>query len=1105
MFTLKKLTTASLIICWTLGFSQNPQTNLQKYWKYRERLKNYVVVGNCQGCSLPAKDRSGDGIFEWTDETITLGHYIGMLALEYGVLESHGQNLQQITEELYYAVEAFNRLDDMAEYYYGGTKSLNGFFIRDDVPTNFFDNLYNGELVENYLNKSLVSPPDGWKAVKVSSGYVDGIANASGPVEESQDQVIQLYLGFALVTKYVNPAAQFSIPFKDGELKIVQEVRNISQRIIQHMEINNWFIKNPAHNNDCVAGVTSVNDRSCTNTANGAYAGLLSYGFAKANCYIQGGGNSSCAVGLALSTSNKALWDTYYKFTAAGNGQDFKVLTLAAIGDVWGSSTAQIITDRCGAVYAEHLPLIYQALHGGNSIYPNTAYECMLNAAPCFGNNGHDGNYEWSGGERIEYGPNVDGNVFSSEWSGIDYLFYFNIYNLLNPGYLTGGYNVIRPKDLCPIDLLKSNYIEDDAKNIIASNSITSGNLIPNPGAYTIQDDPTDLPFHTSVNFIAGNQINFLPGFTVVAGVNFNASIDPSLKPMQCSNGGINTVCTLCNASGNEEQSNTSNYGNYKIYPATASEIYAATPHYLFKINNIGGTGENMFDINGNNGSYTLGTYSIGYQHFNNEISDVDYVNGYTIVSFANGSMLKINGTGGSGQNMFAVTENSSSSANAFTGISGYSYYFGDQKFSSGVTNVVSVNGQLLIGLNSGKMLKVNGTGGSGHNMFAVSENNSSSANAFTSISGYPYYAGDQKFQSAVSIIAPVGAYTIIGLSSGKALKINGAGGSGHNMFAISESSNSSSDAFTGISGYPYYVGDQKFSSAIKNITPVPGYTFVCFSNGKILKLNSGIGGTGHRMFAVIETSNDFSNYQSYPYYSGDDKFSTTVTDIVYINNSTLIGFSNGKILKVQGAGGAGHTLLNAIEVNRGFSVRDPNFYNYIQGSMNFKVAVTQIKSVGGKTFVGLGNGKMVKLEGEGGTGFNMYGLANDACMKENCGYYYLVGCQNFGSINARAMFTDEPEINNNSISVNEISNKNDNITIIPNPNNGKFELIINTDQQTITTHIMVYDVIGNIVYEYRSHEDKVIPIDISSKPKGIYFIKVENQRGLKFEKIINQ
>jgi hypothetical protein len=989
---LSKIFSFIFIVYSMLGYSQTPQMNLQKYWKYKERLKNFVVVGDCVGCSLPIKDRSGDGTISWTDETITLGHYIGMLSMEYKMLENNGQNLQQIKEELYYAIEAFNRIDYMAEYYYNGTKSLNGFFIRDDIHSNFFDLVYKGKLVENYLNQGLTPPPDGWKLKTVNSGYDEGIAIASGPVEESQDQVIQLYLGFALATKFLNPNAQYSIPFMDGEIKFVQEVKNISQRIYNHMSAGgSWLIRNPAHNNDCVAGVTTVNDRNCTNTANGAYAGLLAYGFAKANCYIQG---ANCDISLGLL--NKPLWDGLYKTTAVGNGQDFKVLTLAAIADPWGASTSQIITDRCSAVYSEHLPMVYQALHGGNSSYPNAVYECMLNVAPCWGNNGHDGNYEWSGGERVLYGPNVGGTSYSSEFSGLDYLFYFNLYNLLNPTYLNGTFHIINPKELCPIDLEKTNYSEEDSKNFTASNSISSGSIPSNNQGYTIQDDPTDVPFHTEVTFEAGNVINLLPGFSVMLGATFSATIDPSLQAMSCSNNGANTICTLCKPTGDEQQSNQSNYGTYKIYPVKPNEVYAATPHYLFKLNNTGGTGENMFGIVENNGQYqstSTSNYLIGYQRFDNEISDVDYINGYTFVSFKNGSMLKISDTGGTGQNMFAVTELSNNSANAFDNIG--SYYSGDQKFNSGITNTIYVNGELLIGLSSGKMLKINGTGGTGHNMFAVTELNNS-ANAFNNIG--TYYAGDQKFSSGISIIATIGAKTIIGLYSGKTLKINGTGGTGHNMFAVNETGS----GFNSLNGYAYYAGDQKFNAPIIDIALIGGYSFISFNNGKILKLDAGVGGTGHTMFAVNETPNGFNTMSGYSYYKGSDKFYSVVTSIIYSNNSTLIGFSNGKILKIVGTGGTGNSMFNAVEVNRGFTIKDLNYSNYIQGSMSFNVAVTELNIINNNTFIGLGNGKVFKLIGNGGTGFNLYGLSDDNCMKNLCGYNYLIGCQNFASINAK-------------------------------------------------------------------------------------------------------
>src|SRR4051812_40032106 len=111
-----------LAIIYALGiYAQDSQTNLQKYWVYRERLKNFVTVGDCQGCSLPASKRGGSNSGEvnrisYPDETCRLGLYIGLLACEYKLLKNTGDPfLAQTKKELFFALQAFNRLDHSAE------------------------------------------------------------------------------------------------------------------------------------------------------------------------------------------------------------------------------------------------------------------------------------------------------------------------------------------------------------------------------------------------------------------------------------------------------------------------------------------------------------------------------------------------------------------------------------------------------------------------------------------------------------------------------------------------------------------------------------------------------------------------------------------------------------------------------------------------------------------------------------------------------------------------------------------------------------------------------------------------------------------------------
>jgi hypothetical protein len=73
-----------LILGFTLFFgtsidqlAQNSDINLQKYWYYRWRLRNnFLVVGDGQGCSLPAQQRyyMNSPKLQWGDGTIQLGN-----------------------------------------------------------------------------------------------------------------------------------------------------------------------------------------------------------------------------------------------------------------------------------------------------------------------------------------------------------------------------------------------------------------------------------------------------------------------------------------------------------------------------------------------------------------------------------------------------------------------------------------------------------------------------------------------------------------------------------------------------------------------------------------------------------------------------------------------------------------------------------------------------------------------------------------------------------------------------------------------------------------------------------------------------------------------
>ncbi|MFI3198404.1 MAG: hypothetical protein QX196_08800 [Methylococcaceae bacterium] len=135
--------------------AQSPEQNLMKYWKHRGQLDDFILRGEgidattVHGSYLPASNRRpvghpgdyniGEDYFHyedyweglaWTpttptcgglnfggDCTMYLGWYISVLATEYGLHKRNGSaaNAEATLEELWSALEAYERLDKMAE------------------------------------------------------------------------------------------------------------------------------------------------------------------------------------------------------------------------------------------------------------------------------------------------------------------------------------------------------------------------------------------------------------------------------------------------------------------------------------------------------------------------------------------------------------------------------------------------------------------------------------------------------------------------------------------------------------------------------------------------------------------------------------------------------------------------------------------------------------------------------------------------------------------------------------------------------------------------------------------------------------------------------
>jgi hypothetical protein len=65
--------------------------------------------------------------------------------------------------------------------------------------------------------------------------------------------------------------------------------------------------------------------------------------------------------------------------------------------------------------------------------------------------------------------------------------------------------------------------------------------------------------------------------------------------------------------------------------------------------------------------------------------------------------------------------------------------------------------------------------------------------------------------------------------------------------------------------------------------------------------------------------------------------------------------------------------------------------------------------------------------------------------------------------------------------------------SIFPNPNNGMFTFAINTAvSETKKSQITIYNIIGEVVYQSLISNQQSV-IDLSSRPKGVYFIRINS------------
>jgi hypothetical protein len=443
--TMKKNIFISLILFLFLsdGYSQTHEINQQKYWVYRNRLKSkFMWVDNfdhnTEGSCIPSsrlQPEYPDGPrIEFGDATIYYANYIQVLATEYTLLKSYNYSVDNTLRDLFFAIEAFIRLDNNADFNFrdGATQpidgDINGFFVRDDngylfwyfqdldIPYDWdFSSSYQEHM--DYDNYNFDSNPD--NDVDPSFKYL---------MEMSLDQCIHLYLGFALVSKLLD-----GVELNDGQGHIynfAQRVRDITHIIQYQLSgtdpsiLKAWHIINPADGHEV------PEDR-------GGNARWLSYGFGQAGTQI-------CGYNLHARGSDSPTWKKEFTLGWAGNQliqqDDWKFRALATIGGIEGID----VIGECIQEFWENnvfeypqLPLIGKILHPAIYSYDNDVminsmldyYKKRLDSAPMEGPS-VIATYDWSSDNALVWPERRGVGPAGEEYNGLDYLLMFNLYYL---------------------------------------------------------------------------------------------------------------------------------------------------------------------------------------------------------------------------------------------------------------------------------------------------------------------------------------------------------------------------------------------------------------------------------------------------------------------------------------------------------------------------------------------------------------------------------------------------------------------------------------------------------------------------------------------------
>ncbi|MCA9514578.1 MAG: hypothetical protein KC635_06535, partial [Myxococcales bacterium] len=418
---------------------------LAKYLRYRRRLRGdgtaaypgFVSIGAAPGQSMPASRREpgthcagnwqfeqcpradlpdAQGLYKWGDGTIWLGGYLEVLGMERAVFADLGLDTAETERDLFLALMAFDRLDLEAEDTFPKPATLDGFFLRDDVPRDF-----------------VTTAAGAWRFPRAEPGIAGYECVASDisceppSVEKgsfvSQDQVIGLLHGLALVARFVPDGVVV-----DG-VDLRHKAREIVHRMVAFLRDGGWRVTDPNgdHPPDAWGGNAIGFSNQLAKSANAIAApdfGVDDYRTL-----------ASRTVGEAAWAGIVVIWGETHNYNRT------MALKLNAITNDWSADT----TARRAVGDGKDLYALTHALL--NDVAPGAAFapwrvESMLDGAPCGGPCRHTAGCAEAPGWKTEHrtwSPDERGgsrHYPSAEFNGLDYMALFDAYYLYRKGHL---------------------------------------------------------------------------------------------------------------------------------------------------------------------------------------------------------------------------------------------------------------------------------------------------------------------------------------------------------------------------------------------------------------------------------------------------------------------------------------------------------------------------------------------------------------------------------------------------------------------------------------------------------------------------------------------